>query len=90
ADDARVAAVRVYGKAQAAVEETLAAKTAADAALARAKEEENQGGGECLDEPGLTTVVTGFPSKVTAGTATTFSVRVTNGTDKDMEKVLTY
>ncbi|WP_099127586.1 LPXTG cell wall anchor domain-containing protein [Streptomyces sp. ScaeMP-e48] len=90
ADDARVAAVRVYGKAQAAVEEALAAKTAADAALARAKEEENQGGGECLDEPGLTTVVTGFPSKVTAGTATTFSVRVTNGTDKDMEKVLTY
>lgn len=90
ADDARVAAVRVYGKAQAAVEETLAAKTAADAALARAEEEENQGGGECLDEPGLTTVVTGFPSKVTAGTATTFSVRVTNGTDKDMEKVLTY
>ncbi|MFJ7058912.1 LPXTG cell wall anchor domain-containing protein [Streptomyces griseobrunneus] len=90
ADDARVAADRAYTKARAATKETLAAKTAADAALARAKEEENQGGGECLDEPGLTTVVTGFPSKVTAGTATTFSVRVTNGTDKDMEKVLTY
>ncbi|MCX4653066.1 LPXTG cell wall anchor domain-containing protein [Streptomyces microflavus] len=89
-DDARREAFKALGKAQDATKQTLAAKTAADAALARAKEEENQGGGECLDEPGLTTVVTGFPSKVTAGTATTFSVRVTNGTDKDMEKVLTY
>jgi len=90
ADDARVAADRAYTKARAATKEALAAKTAADAALARAEEEENQGGGDCLDEPGLTTVVTGFPSKVTAGTTTTFSVRVTNGADKDMEKVLTY
>ncbi|MFE7461793.1 LPXTG cell wall anchor domain-containing protein [Streptomyces sp. NPDC057554] len=90
AEDARVEANKTYNAVKAAVKEALDAKTAADAALARAREEENQGGGECVAEPGLTTTVTGFPSSVTAGTKTTFSVRVANGTDKEMEEVLTY
>ncbi|MGA5001699.1 peptidase [Streptomyces arboris] len=93
ATDAKVEAFKVLNKAQNATKEALAAKTAAEAALERAKkeEEENPGGGDgCLDEPGLTTVVKGLPSKVTAGTATTFSVRVTNGTDKHLDQVITY
>lgn len=92
ADDARVEASRTYQAAKTAMEEALAAKTAADAALERAKqeEEENPGDDGCVDEPGLTTVVKGLPSKVTAGTATTFSVRVTNGTDKHLDQVITY
>ncbi|MFD3971518.1 peptidase [Streptomyces cyaneofuscatus] len=92
ADDARVEAARTYHAVNTALEEALTAKTAADAALERAKqeEEENPGGDGCVDEPGLTTVVKGLPSKVTAGTATTFSVRVTNGTDKHLDQVITY
>ncbi|MFB8104990.1 MULTISPECIES: peptidase [unclassified Streptomyces] len=91
-DDAKVEAFRALSTAQDATKKALAASTAADAALERAKreEEENPGGGDCVDEPGLTTVVKGFPSKVTAGTRTAFSVRVANGSDKEMEKVLTY
>ncbi|MFJ7191755.1 LPXTG cell wall anchor domain-containing protein [Streptomyces bacillaris] len=90
-DDARVEAFRVLHKAREAVKETHAAKAAADAAVERAKEEENQGGGEeCVDDPGLTTTVTGFPDTVTAGTVTTFSVRVANDTGKDLDRVLTY
>ncbi|MEW1614813.1 MULTISPECIES: LPXTG cell wall anchor domain-containing protein [unclassified Streptomyces] len=90
AEAARVEADRVHRKAQDAVKEALAAKTAADAALERAREEEDEGDGDCEDAPGLTTVVTGFPSSVTAGSKTTFSVRVSNGTGEDMDKVLTY
>ncbi|MFD4278841.1 peptidase [Streptomyces cyaneofuscatus] len=92
ADDARVEAARTYQTVKTALEEALTAKTAADAALERAKqeEEENPGGDGCVDEPGLTTVVKGLPSSVTAGTATTFSVRVTNGTDKHLDQVITY
>ncbi|MGK3093885.1 LPXTG cell wall anchor domain-containing protein [Streptomyces sp. WAC01490] len=99
ATDAKVAAFTALAKAQNATKEALAAVTAAEAALERAKkeEEENPGGGdgdgeegECIDEPGLTTVVKGLPSSVTAGTSTTFSVRVANGTGKDVDKVLTY
>ncbi|MFE2292715.1 LPXTG cell wall anchor domain-containing protein [Streptomyces sp. NPDC059452] len=91
AEDARVEANKTYDAVKAAVKDALDAKTAADAALARAKEEEDQGGDRtCVDEPRLTTVATGFPSSVTAGTRTTFSVRVTNGTDKELDEVLTY
>ncbi|MFJ9687652.1 peptidase [Streptomyces bacillaris] len=91
AEDARAEAFRVLHKAREAVKETRAAKAAADAAVERAREEENQGGGEeCVDDPGLTTTVTGLPDTVPAGTVTTFSVRVANNTGKDLEKVLTY
>ncbi|WP_411082733.1 peptidase [Streptomyces sp. cmx-18-6] len=90
ASDARIAAARDLDQATKALEAASAAKTAADEALARAKKEEDQGDRKCPPEPGLTTVVSGFPSTVAAGTSTTFSVRVSNGTDKDMEQVLTY
>ncbi|MER5631213.1 peptidase [Streptomyces nitrosporeus] len=97
ADDARVAASRAYGDAKAAVEKALTAKKAADAALAEAEaeaEEEEEGGTpggeECVPVPELTSVVTGLPSAVVAGTTTAFSLRVTNGTDEAMNRVLAF
>ncbi|QNE74088.1 peptidase [Streptomyces finlayi] len=94
-DDELVAAVRTLGQAQNAVKVALADKTAADEALAKAKKEAEEGeGGEdgdaCVPEPQLTTVVTGLPSAVVAGTKVTFNLRVTNGTDKTMDEVLPF
>ncbi|MFI7328206.1 LAETG motif-containing sortase-dependent surface protein [Streptomyces rubiginosohelvolus] len=93
-DDARVAAVRAYGVLQQAVEDALAVKTAADAALAKAIKEAEEGEGEegeeCEPELDLTSKVTGLPDKLVAGTSTDFSLRVTNGSDRHMDKVLTF
>ncbi|MGW1883571.1 LAETG motif-containing sortase-dependent surface protein [Streptomyces sp. NPDC001970] len=89
ADDARVAAAKEYSKAQKAVEEALKAKEAADKALADAKEEAEEGE-DCVFESKLTTVVTGLPSKIVAGSTTDFSLRVTNGTDKTLDEVFPF
>ncbi|GGV81158.1 hypothetical protein GCM10015535_20500 [Streptomyces gelaticus] len=92
-DDERVAAARKLNQAQKATKAALADKTAADEALAKAKEEEEEGGegGEdCVPEARLTTVVTGLPSTVVAGTKVDFNLRVTNGTDKTMDEVLPF
>ncbi|MEV6742806.1 LAETG motif-containing sortase-dependent surface protein [Streptomyces sp. NPDC051080] len=89
-DDERVAAARKLGQAQKATKEALADKTAADEALAKAKEEGGEDGEDCVPEAGLTTVVTGLPSTVVAGTKVDFKLRVTNGTDKTMDKVLPF
>ncbi|MET7417061.1 LAETG motif-containing sortase-dependent surface protein [Streptomyces rubiginosohelvolus] len=94
-DDARVAAVRAYGVLQKAVEDALAVKAAADAALAKAIKEAEEGeegeeGGDCEPELDLTSKVTGLPDKLVAGTSTDFSLRVTNGSDRHMDKVLTF
>ncbi|MFJ8887941.1 peptidase [Streptomyces sp. NPDC102402] len=89
-DDYRVAAAKELHKARKALEQALADKNSADEALAKAKEEEAEGGGEdetCVPEPKLTTVVTGLPSTVVAGTKTDFKLRVTNGTGKTMDEV---
>ncbi|WP_406451971.1 peptidase [Streptomyces sp. NBC_00876] len=96
ADDARddelVAAARKVSLAQGAVDAALADKTAADEALAKAKEEAGEEGEdeECVSEPKLTTVVTGLPDTVVAGTKVVFKLRVTNGTDKTMDEVLPF
>ncbi|MFF9866656.1 LPXTG cell wall anchor domain-containing protein [Streptomyces sp. NPDC013953] len=96
ADDARVAAARKYEQARQATADALKAKQAADKALADAKAEEgdeDEDGDEddawedCVDEPQLTSVVNGLPSKVVAGTTVSFSVRVTNGSDKTLDDV---
>ncbi|MGW8883025.1 LAETG motif-containing sortase-dependent surface protein [Streptomyces sp. NPDC055749] len=95
-DDERVAAFRTLHQAQEATKAALAAKTAADEALAKAKEEEaeegegGEEGEECVPEAKLTTVVTGLPSTVVAGTKVNFKLRVTNGTDKTMDEVLPF
>ncbi|MFF3788463.1 LAETG motif-containing sortase-dependent surface protein [Streptomyces sp. NPDC001981] len=89
-DDERVAAARKLDQAQRATEAALADKTAADEALAKAKEEAGEGGEDCVPEAKLTTVVTGLPSKVVAGTKVNFNLRVTNGTDKTMDEVLPF
>ncbi|MER5364064.1 LAETG motif-containing sortase-dependent surface protein [Streptomyces sp. NPDC002722] len=89
-DDELVAAARKLGQAQKATKEALADKTAADEALAKAKEEGGEDGEDCVPEARLTTVVTGLPSTVVAGTKVDFKLRVTNGTDKTMDKVLPF
>ncbi|MGW3334891.1 LAETG motif-containing sortase-dependent surface protein [Streptomyces rubiginosohelvolus] len=90
--DARIAATRAYGVLQKAVEDALAVKVAADAALAKAIKEAEEGeeGGECEPEPDLTSKVTGLPDKLVAGTSTDFSLRVTNGSDRHMDEVLAF
>jgi colicin import membrane protein len=98
ADDARIAAARKYEQARLATADALKAKQAADKALADAKAEEGDGdedGDEdeedpwedCVDEPRLTSVVKGLPSEVVAGTTVSFSLRVSNGTDKTLDDV---
>ncbi|MER5891586.1 LAETG motif-containing sortase-dependent surface protein [Streptomyces sp. NPDC001876] len=89
-DDARVAAVRALDTAQKATKQALADKNAADKALAEAKEEEGEEGEDCVPEAKLTTVVTGLPSTVVAGTKVNFKLRVTNGTKKTMDEVLPF
>ncbi|MGW2106440.1 LAETG motif-containing sortase-dependent surface protein [Streptomyces sp. NPDC001948] len=89
-DDERVAAARKLDQAQKATKAALADKTAADEALAKAKEEGGEDGEDCVPEPKLTTVVTGLPSTVVAGTKVDFNLRVTNGTDKTMDEVLPF
>ncbi|MFF5898363.1 peptidase [Streptomyces argenteolus] len=91
-DDERVEAARKLDQAQKATEAALAEKTAADEALAKAKEEAEEGeggeeGGDCVPEAKLTTVVTGLPSVVVAGTKVDFKLRVTNGSAKTMDEV---
>ncbi|MGW0781407.1 LAETG motif-containing sortase-dependent surface protein [Streptomyces sp. NPDC002913] len=93
-DDERVEAARTYEQAKKATAAALADKEAADEALAEAKEEEAEEGGEggedCVPESKLTTVVTGLPSTVVAGTKVKFNLRVTNGSDKAMDEVFPF
>ncbi|MEW2175412.1 peptidase [Streptomyces sp. NPDC005406] len=93
-DDARVAAARAIGQAQQATKKALADKTAADEALAEAKKEAEEGeeNEECVpvSEPRLTTVITGLPTTVVAGTKVDFNLRVKNGTDETMDEVLPF
>ncbi|MFF3755268.1 peptidase [Streptomyces sp. NPDC002018] len=90
ADDARVAAVREYSKVQDATKAALEAKEAADQALADARDEAEPDEPECVFEGKLSTVVTGLPSKIVAGSTTDFSLRVTNGTGKTLDEVSPY
>ncbi|MER6995270.1 peptidase [Streptomyces sp. NPDC000410] len=100
ANDIRIAALRAQGQAEIATADALKAKNAADKALADAKAEQGEEDGEdgegddedggddaCVPENDLTTVATGLPSKIVAGSTVNFSVRVTNGTDKTLDKV---
>ncbi|MFJ9113671.1 LAETG motif-containing sortase-dependent surface protein [Streptomyces sp. NPDC102283] len=89
-DDARVAAARAYGVFGKAVDDALAAKIAADAALAQAKKEAEEEGEDCEPEQDLTAEVTGLPTKLVAGTTTAFSIRVTNGSDRHMDEIIAY
>ncbi|MFI7288166.1 LPXTG cell wall anchor domain-containing protein [Streptomyces anulatus] len=89
-DDARVAAARAYGVVVRALDDALAAKIAADAALAKAIKEAEEEGEDCEPEHDLTAKVTGLPTKLVAGTTTAFSVRVTNGSDRHMDEIITY
>lgn len=92
-DDELVAASRALHEARTATKQALADKTAADEALAKAKEEaaeEEEDDEACVPEADLTTVATGLPSTVVAGTKVNFTLRVTNGTDRTMDEVLPF
>ncbi|WP_424922106.1 LAETG motif-containing sortase-dependent surface protein [Streptomyces sp. wa53] len=92
-DDERVGAARTLDQAQKATKAALADKDAADKALAKAEEEAAEEGDDdedCVPEPKLTTVVTGLPSTVVAGTKVNFKLRVTNGTDRTMDEVFPF
>lgn len=89
-DDARGAAISTHGVLDKAVDAARAVKAAADAALAKAPKEAQEKGEDCEAAPGLTAEVTGLPDKLVAGTTTTFSVRVTNGSDRHMDEIITY
>ncbi|WP_327349556.1 peptidase [Streptomyces sp. NBC_01321] len=86
-DDERFAAARTLDQAKKATKAALAAKTAANEALSEAREWDGSG---CFAEAKLTMVLTGLPSTVAAGTKVNFNLRVTNGTDETMEKVLPF
>ncbi|WP_371653082.1 MULTISPECIES: LAETG motif-containing sortase-dependent surface protein [unclassified Streptomyces] len=88
AKDAEVAAFKALNTASEAVRITRAAKEAADEALADAKKAaENP---PCDYDAKLTTVATGLPSKIVAGTTTDFSLRVANDTGRTLDKVLPF
>lgn len=89
-DDALILAFRTLDLADMALDDALAAKVAADAALAKAVKEAEEEGEGCEPEHDLTAEVTGLPTKLVAGTTTAFSVRVTNGSDRHMDEVITY
>ncbi|MFD7439802.1 LAETG motif-containing sortase-dependent surface protein [Streptomyces sp. NPDC059909] len=90
AEDARVEAAKAYSVVKQALKDALEAKEAADKALADAKEEAEEGEEDCVFESKLTTVVSGLPSKIVAGSTTDFSLRVTNGTDKTLDEVFPF
>lgn len=86
AKDAEVAAFKALNRASEAVRTTRAAKEAADQALADAKKAAETP--SC--EPGsllVSSVLTGLPSQIAAGTSTEFSLRITNGTDKAIARL---
>ncbi|MEU6954783.1 LPXTG cell wall anchor domain-containing protein [Streptomyces sp. NPDC045714] len=92
-DDARVAAARAYGVFGTAVDDALAAKIAADAALAKAikeAEEEEEEGEDCVPGDDLTAKVTGLPNELVAGKTTDFTLRMTNGSDRHLDEIITY
>lgn len=90
-DDERAVAFRVLDLATKAKEDASKALKAAEKALADAKAEEGEeGGDDCVPEPKFTTVVSGLPSKVVGGTTVNFSLKVTNGTDKKLDEVYPY
>ncbi|MEU3134640.1 LAETG motif-containing sortase-dependent surface protein [Streptomyces sp. NPDC006854] len=87
--DARIAALRAQNVLAKAADDALAVKVAADAALAKAIKEAEEGG-DCEPELDLTSEVTGLPDKLVAGTTTDFSLRVSNGSDRHMDEVFAF
>ncbi|MFG3099746.1 peptidase [Streptomyces sp. NPDC048182] len=90
-DDARVAQSRKIGLLQKARDEAKGtlddAKKALEDAEAGGGEEP---GGDCVPAPKLTVGVSGLPDRVTGGSTTTFTLRVTNGTGEKLDAVYPY
>ncbi|MEU9995969.1 LPXTG cell wall anchor domain-containing protein [Streptomyces sp. NPDC050848] len=92
--DAAVAASTKVGTAQTATKEALKALDAAKEALKKAEEEEGEEEPppheDCFPEDKFTSVVSGLPSKVVAGTTVDFKLRLTNGTDRTLDEAYAF
>ncbi|MFI5660508.1 LPXTG cell wall anchor domain-containing protein [Streptomyces sp. NPDC051684] len=96
-DDNRVAIARKIDKAQDDVKTALAAKQAAEKALADAKDEAGEPGDpeeptdpECSDVAALAPSVSGLPSKIAAGSTVDFRLRLSNNTGRTLDEVLPF
>ncbi|MBT2444414.1 peptidase [Streptomyces sp. ISL-36] len=98
-ENERVALLRKTGEALTAKEEAKTALDAAKKALADAEKEAEEPGEEpgeepphedCAPEPAFTSVVQGLPEKVVAGTTVDFTLRLTNGTDRQMDEAYVF
>lgn len=96
-DDNRVALARKINKAQEDVKTALAAKQAAEKALADAKDEAGEPGEpeeptdpECSDVSALVPSVSGLPSKIAAGSTVDFRMRLTNNTGRTLDEVMPF
>ncbi|MET8470851.1 LPXTG cell wall anchor domain-containing protein [Streptomyces sp. NPDC006422] len=97
-DDNRVAIARKIDKAQQDVKTALAAKEAAEKALADAKGEEPGEPGdpeeptdpECSAVDALDTTISGLPSKIAAGSTVDFRMRLTNNTGRTLDEVMPF
>ncbi|WP_406508337.1 peptidase [Streptomyces sp. NBC_00212] len=92
ADQVQNAAKAELERAKGTKAKALADKQAADKALADAKAAGGEGGaggqgGKCPQDMALTAVLNGFPSQIAAGSSADFSVRVTNGTGKQLDRL---
>ncbi|MEU4268547.1 LPXTG cell wall anchor domain-containing protein [Streptomyces sp. NPDC026092] len=85
--DADVAASTKITTTRNATKEALKALDAAKEALKKAEEEEGEEPPheDCFPEDKFTSVVTGLPSKVVAGTTVDFKLRLTNGSDRTLD-----
>lgn len=93
-DDNRVAIARKIHKAQQDVKDALAAKEAAEKALADAKDEQQPDpdeptNPECTDSS-LKVALSGLLSKIAAGSTVDFKLRLTNASKQTLDEVLPF
>ncbi|MGW2863715.1 LPXTG cell wall anchor domain-containing protein [Streptomyces sp. NPDC001205] len=86
ADKVQDAAKDALDRAKSATIKALADKKAADQALADAKADPAPST-KCTQDASLTTALSGFPSQIAAGTSADFSIRLTNGTGKTLDRL---
>ncbi|MFG2642649.1 LPXTG cell wall anchor domain-containing protein [Streptomyces sp. NPDC048370] len=92
--EAEVAASNKAREAQKTRDEALKTLDSAKEALKKAEEEEGEEEPppheDCFPEDRFTSVVTGLPSKVVAGTTVDFKLRLTNGTDRTLDEAYAF
>ncbi|MDT9690609.1 LPXTG cell wall anchor domain-containing protein [Streptomyces sp. P9(2023)] len=93
-DDERVATARKIGEAQKVRDGALKTLNAAKEALKKAEEEAGEEEPppyeDCFPDEKFTSVVTGLPSKVVAGTTVEFKLTLTNGTERTIDEAYAF